>query len=273
MASYSPIHMSLATLDSSFVTAINATIPTSSTVTYTCDSKADAYLDLAAARALYRFETDAVDLTDIDNEDIKFYTDISASELNMNPTLAIVKLSEAYETSVGKDAGLVYHDFIRHLAAELFGRHEVADLFNNERALKYSLFSSGDAVRMNLEAKFNAANGLDTSDDSDDNIVYSLLKQMLQLCPERFENTNDSTLFDASLAAGTSSCLPFVVGDKLSFKLTIYPNPSQATDIFGASTTKTVAARSYEIITTIVNNGNADSDNADPNVVSADMLD
>lgn len=270
MTTYQPLNMALTAFDTSFAAVDVADIPRESTPIYVTDAQSRGYIDLGTIRQLYRFETDSNDLTDVSGDDIKFHTNVGAVVGSLNPLLTTVDAG-SINGNVNTLNGLVYHDFIRHLALELFGRHEVADMFNNEKALKNSLFNSGQTIDAEIRNKINNADNLDVSDESPDNLVYSLLKQMLNAQPQRFENTNDSNLFDASLNDGVPSCLPFVVGDSISFKLEIFPNANQATTIFSGDTSVVVNPRSYEIVLEVVDDGLAETMNPQQSDITNDL--
>lgn len=113
---------------------------------------ADLYVDTQVLRETFKFQTDSNDITDISDNDIKYFTfrdkfwsmdadhsfaiNIADAVQNWtdtnNPTyISHVPIAEGPDDN----KNMVSHDFVRYLAKSLFNAHQGVDLFNNEDAL------------------------------------------------------------------------------------------------------------------------------------------
>jgi len=253
------------------------------------DARAIIYVTETQVKDIFKFRTDAADITDADATDIEFYTyDDAFNALELNPANAMmntnlstnaIALADKNGVAYAPNKCLVAHDFVRHLAEDLFGSYIGVDILNNELALLANLrLKCGDVGEGNVMtvikeavqkvsvnstepdmageagAKYmtNASTGLD-------NLCRVLFSQMIDTEPARFAN----------LSEGSSDIdprpLPFFPGDSLNFKVTINPAEGQHEFIRGAEG-EPVATRSYEIRLQVV----ADDDASANTEVAAD---
>lgn len=235
-------------------------------------------VSLDTMRSVFQFQTDATDLNNLPESDIKYFVDTEAWEglADVQPANAMLDHSEstgAISTADPNGAILpaekmfVAHDFARYLALRLFNTPYGVDLFQNEDELmtdirtKCSALADGGIVwkavmdKLSAVNKQNAADGENDSGkymtnpaadadpaDAQNNICRVLMLQMLNTQISRFQ---DITLNNASQTGtvGVLQGLPFVEGDSISFKLTVNPAADQEL----ATGVEKFAGRSYEI--------------------------
>jgi hypothetical protein len=246
------------------------------------------YVPQSVLKETFKFQTDAVDLTNDAIDDLKYFvhkdTYLASVDLSRNPADAMLDASGvqhllddgAGNTSIGQTTSqgtpyalnkmFVCHDFVRYLAKKLFNTHFGVDLFNNEAELlqniRYkcsSLDPSGTLTNIVnvLTAADVSNNELDGSlnglnymtDATNDNT--NLTRVLMQ----QMKHTQAGRARFATDISGTDlpQGLPFRIGDSISFKLTINPAADQhlLTDVtaFGG--------RSYEIKYVLVGDAEA----------------
>ena len=237
------------------------------------DARAILYVKEQDIKAVFHIKTDAADVMDTDSSDIEFHTYYEAfTDLAINPANAMmnvdglsndaIALADKNSIPYADDKALVAHDFVRHLAKDLFGSHIGVDIFNNELALLQNIRTKCGDSEGNVMDIINAAvmkvsrsstdaelDGLDGEDGSKymtnenitpANLCRELYNQMISAESSRFAN-----LDEASSDTDTRP-LPFFAGDSINFKLTINPAEGQQALTRGPDGTA-VAARSYEI--------------------------
>ena len=235
----------------------------------TADAKATLYIPLATIKNVFKFQTDSNDVINAAESDIKYYTDDEAWPV-LNPANARMDTVTAIATS--NEAGafpekkfMVAHDFIRHLADDLFGTHLGVDLFNNETELLDNIRTiCGDAAAGNawhditesiLKVSLNSteagltglagaagAKYMTNENTTAENLGRVLMTQMIGAAPTRFASVE---------ASEAPQSMPFAVEDIISFKLTIEPAENQKL-LTKAEEDADVPPRSYEIRLEIV---------------------
>lgn len=245
----------LSNFESSITMSVSGTVASSSIPSITADALADIDISLSALKSVFKFSTNSEDVTDLAADDLKYYVD-SASFPSVNPANATVKAADAIATSgIAANKQYVAHDFVRHIASELFNTYHGVDLFNNELALLNNIRSicgseSGklwDTLKGKLSkvgvagdhtdlVKTSAKYYLTNANTTDENFTRVLMEQMMGVDSDRF-----ATLESAD-ADGLRS-LPFKSGDSISFKLTINPDANQK-DLTGVAEVK---SRIYQI--------------------------
>lgn len=228
--------------------------------TITSDAIASYEISLAAAKSAFYFETDSTDMLDASASDIHYYVNWPAAYV-LNPAHAYVYDSPIAITgpdgALANNRLLVKHDFVRHIAKELFNTHLAVDLFSNEEATVEDIASKGHtAWTNNIKSKIDAVsaggalvdpsggyttNALDTSA----NLCRVLFQQMMYSDSSRFTNLNTLASTDVSYVY----YLPFKANDSISFKVVLYPEATQ-NDIVNSNTP--VPSRSYRIKIKIV---------------------
>jgi hypothetical protein len=201
-------------------------------------------VSLQAFKDIFKFQTDAKDVTNAAETDIRYIVDKSVweSDVSRNPvdatldhasglTSGAIALS-GQKGSYAADKKFVCHDFIRHIASHLFNTHHGVDLFTNEDELLLSVrqqsldvayaaildvLAAVDVNNTTLDSSFtdlsdNVYYAKTDSDTSANNIGRVLFRQMINQQPARFDTIEDTDL---------PQSLPFVENDTVSFKLTI----------------------------------------------------
>lgn len=234
---------------------------------------AEYYVSVADMKSAFYFQTDSRDINDLSGEDIKYYVKWPAHVV-LNPCHAYVSTNPIAVTNangvIDDNRQLVKHDFIRHVAKDLFNTHLGVDLFSNEQELKDDLASKGHTQAWeSILSDISAVNVLNTtiqgpdaageyytSDalDTSANLCRELLGQLLSTAPSR--------VYDISAIAVNGDIslekffIPFEDGDSISFKLTLRSAPNQHELVSKADP---VPDRTYKIRLNIVNTVNADS--------------
>jgi hypothetical protein len=250
---------------------------------------AEYYVSVADMRDTFYFQTDSRDINDLSGEDVKYYVKWPAHVV-LNPCHAFVSGNPIAVTNVNgvidDNRQLVKHDFIRHVAKDLFNTHLGVDLFSNEQELKDDLASKGHIQAWSsILTDISAVNVLNssllgpdaygeyyTSDalDTSANLCRELLGQLLKTAPSRVYDLS-AIAVDGNLAL-EKFFIPFEDGDSISFKLTLSAAPNQHELVSKATA---VPDRSYKVRVNVVNTVNADSSThaSGTNVVVNDCTD
>lgn len=246
-------------------TAVTPVLDVSATAEY--------YVSVADMRKTFYFQTDSRDINDLSGEDVKYYVKWPAHVV-LNPCHAFVSSDPIAVTNsngvIDDNRQLVKHDFIRHVAKDLFNTHLGVDLFSNEQELKDDLASKGHTQAWaSILSDISAVNVLNntllgpdasgeyyTSDalDTSANLCRELLGQLLKTAPSRVYDLS-AIAVDGNLAL-EKFFIPFEDGDSISFKLTLSAAPNQHELVSKATA---VPDRNYKIRLNVVNTVNADS--------------
>jgi len=199
-------------------------------------------------KSIFLFQTDS---EYEQTKKIKYYT-FTNPEFNIKlseSTLDHIQANRAI-VNLRNNTMFLSNDFIRYLAQCLFGTHQGVDLFVNEEDLNNDLKNKLDNSmdqNYNLMQSINAIDGTDASlntdtvkkyvydhrigryvncytkyfmdnYDNNKNLCRELMLQMLYYNPERFANLEDTK---------DTQPLPFISGDTLNFKISVYPSQGQ----------------------------------------------
>lgn len=205
------------------------------------------WMNVNAVKDTFQYQTDSLDVNDVNASDIKYYV-FDSSFTELNPADASVLDASggsgamATASSNGDlypaDVMLVKDDFVRYLAKKLFNTTFGVDLFSNEDDLKSNVETacgSGAAgntwydVKSKLAAVGATNNALAGPDAQShyystngstgtSNLSRELLLQLIGADVGRFQNVQHTD---------TPQPIPFVAGDSISFKLTIKPAEDQ----------------------------------------------
>lgn len=137
--------------------------------------------------------------------------DVITDDLNNNQYS--VDNSANYQNNI-----TVGHHYVRYLANKMFGNKELADIFNNEQAVRESI---------NDASNNNAGNGT-AYNLSDDAIAEKTFKNMMkydEAC--RLTDMSGTWLSDNGSATRFCADVPFLPGDKVVFMLTVCSNSGQ----------------------------------------------
>jgi hypothetical protein len=273
-----------------------ASVYTEQTDPITADATATINVTKEELYQIFKFQTDAADITDANNPDtsttfedvdIKFYTYYDgftavASELNPANALVTDNAIVTTDATTGGDAYpddkmMVAHDFIRHLADDMFTTPYAVDLFDNEVNLlknirtvcgqgtsaggqKYVLENIADKIK-SVSTIVGDISGIETDVNSlkympNINVENSGVKMNLgrilfsQMMSDATRITSwldpsNAVLPLATFPRDQPLPLPFVDGDEIIFKVILKAAPTQH-ELVRSSTP--VADRSYKII-------------------------
>jgi environmental stress-induced protein Ves len=263
-------------LESSVALGVSGGITSSGINDVVADARAIFYITQAQAQAIFKYQTDSFDISNNTTNDIKYSIDYSAfTALGLNPANAMldapastgaIATMDAYGVAFEQNKMLVAHDFIRHIADDLFGTHLGVDLFNNETELIQSARSvCSDAADGNVMYGINhlvsrvsttsteEVTGLEESNgikymtnanETNENLCRVLFNQMIGATPQRFANIENTQEFQS---------LPFEVDDSINFKLTLSAAEGQHL-LTRSEADPAVASRSYEIRLLVTDN-------------------
>ena len=219
-------------------------------------------------KSVFTFQADSFDYTDISASDIHYYINMDQwpTNLKINPVNAMMYSSEpprlpmlATGGNIDASKNFVKHDFIRYLALKLFNTPNGVDLFNNEQALIQHLNAMGNAsFQGDISGtlwRYDSGNGIGTNGEGSNLSTDSENKRYTtndftsnsNICRELFNQmifNNRDRFMDISFNPTSGQAkLPFVAGDSISYKFTVFPASGQevltGVNAFGG--------RSYEI--------------------------
>jgi hypothetical protein len=251
-------------------------------------ANAEYYASVSSMRNAFYFQTDSRDISDLSGDDIKYYVNWPVHVI-LNPCHAYVSSNAIATTdlsgNIPSNRQLVKHDFIRHIAKDLFNTHLAVDLFQNEQALKDDLASKGhseawESILSDISAvsitnttlqgpdgsgEYYITNGITTNN----NLTRELLGQVISSAPVRLYDLSGIAL-NNNLALEKFS-IPFQDGDSISFKLTLKAAPNQHLLV---DKVNPVPDRTYRIRLNIVDTVNGDSSTyeAGSNVIVDDCV-
>jgi hypothetical protein len=239
------------------------------------DAIAVQYITLEQIKAIFKYQTDSFDTVNEPSSDIKYYTHYDAFDaLDLNPANAMLDAAEssdpiayqdAQSAAFAKNKMLLAHDFIRHMALDLFGTHLGVDILNNEKELVQNLrLVCGDSEEgctwFDIKAAIKAVSTISTETltglegDADKymtnanittaNLCRVLFSQMMGQAASRFAEIANSE---------EEQSLPFEVADSIRFRLTVNPAEGQKL-LTRQEADPEVASRVYEIRWVIVAN-------------------
>jgi hypothetical protein len=215
---------------------------------YEMDVSATATIDikLTDAKKIFRYIIDASDIDDLDNTDTQYYVKMNnwPENLILNPAHAILEASSNEFGTYEDRRNMVKHDFVRYLAKQLFGTHKGVDLFTNEAEIKYDIAKKSHEtswihIKNTLDNAYKSESQpyfTNADVDATNNFTKDLLLQIIDKNPSRLSSLS-------SIMNNNYFSIPFEEGDSISFKTTIYPEPTQK-NLTGKSS---IEARPYRI--------------------------
>jgi hypothetical protein len=242
---------------------------------FTADVTANFPVELSVARDLFRFQSDAVDIMNAAETDIKYkvnyiqdtnQVDNIPEQVLGSDWLAQATCNDGDQIYVDGTSGAsknkVAHEFVRYLAHKLFNTHLGVDLFVNEEELVTEL--NKDARRA-LDATLTELTELNGGDYCVKDFVIDdgTYKHPSQVILSKIIANDSDRLADLQpyfIAGGDQSGdvagtpaptfrMPLMVGDTVQFKLLVEPDATQHTLTQLATA---IVARSYKIQLTIV---------------------
>ena len=171
---------------------------------------------------LFSFKTDSADLADdIDDTDITFGTD--KTKWYSGDFLSLDYDTLTYETGStdlngGESDNLnIAGEFVRHVAQQIFGGQQAADVFENEATLlsnTKALYSTLDSA---IDTKLDTSNTQGTNGNrSSTNFSWQVFSKMIQNQQARV-----LTVINNRSSANDTMYVPLAVGDSISFSVTL----------------------------------------------------
>jgi hypothetical protein len=184
-------------------------------------------------RNLFTFGTDSIDINDVVSEDLLYrvnWTDNSNNPLDIDIDLSANVISGNIASGLANQ-NLTY-DFVRYIALQLFSTSNGVDLFNNESTLRASLKNKFNVTLNNKLIELEAL-GSQTDNDTTDNPVRDVMRQMLSSDPERFQDISGNLYYGQGADFNSNEIsfykVPFIAGDKVYFNVILHASDSQHT--------------------------------------------
>lgn len=205
------------------------------------------YVPLADLEETFKFKVDASDVNDLDAQDTEYIVQpASFPKINVAHAMADDATYSAGQIATGYAANrmLMKHDYMRHVALELFNTHHGLDLVSNEVAVSKNFSAKGTALyntdisQALYVASGSGAGNLQNDASGNTNISRELLRHIMETAPERLETVRDGS-------GSQIHSIPFEVDDTLNFHVTVGAAPGQ-----NALTGRTAAisTRTYRVI-------------------------
>jgi len=220
------------------------------------DARASITLPANDFSGIFSFHTDSSELNDLSGtQDIICKTDSDAWNAVVKAKLAHgnlvvdenpVNANYASDTAFGGRQSIQY-DFVRHIAKEITGGYNNADIFKNEAALRADVSgATNTAVHEDIVRVLDAADDQPYALDTSANVTGKLLRVLLNdnSGVQRVLTDMAATQTDASGASGYDRKFLFDAGDVLFYKVTLKNGGIEAS---GGLSARTVSDRSYLI--------------------------
>jgi hypothetical protein len=211
---------------------------TATTITTANDATLAGALSAATLKTVFKFKTDALDLTDVDTE---FVADVSSSlfALESGKVVSAASVDSGDQVDSNASEQSIEYDYIRHVAQQLLG-HRKADIFSNEATLR-GVVTDQDSLWVS-----EIQEALSTNDQA---CINELMNTLTSSSAGR---TTLANLTEYSNDSGVSTFeFPFASGDTLVVPVTFNALSGQAitnTNI----TDGEVSARTYNVSFAIV---------------------
>lgn len=220
------------------------------------DARASITLPANDFSGVFSFHTDSSELTDLSGlNDIVCKTNSTAWTNVLKSKLAhgnLVVDENPINANYNSDTAFggrqsVQYDFVRHIAKEVTGGYNNADIFKNETALRGDVSgATNDALHADIVTVLNAADDQPYALDTSANVTGKLLRVLLNdnSGVERILTDMAATQTDASGTSGYDRKFLFDAGDVLFYKVTL---KNDGIDAAGGLSARSVSDRSYLI--------------------------
>ena len=211
---------------------------TATTITAANDASLAGALSAATLKTVFKFKTDALDLTDSDTE---FVQDITHANFALvsGKVVSAAEVDGADQVDSNATEQSIEYDYIRHVAQQLLG-HRKADIFSNEATLR-GVVTAQDSSWVTAIQNSLTSNAQDCIDELMNTLTSSAAGR-----------TTLANLTESSETDGVSTFeFPFASGDTLVIPVTFNAISDQAitnTNITDGS----VSARTYNVSFAIV---------------------
>lgn len=228
------VNFTLTGLNQEFTLGVSGELAAEAPVTLDVSAVAVYNVRTSDMQAVFKFQSDSMDVNDLDASDIKYYVYMNnwPADGSLNPVHAGMLTNPILATAgdIVANRNLVKHDFVRYLADKLFNTPHGVDLFSNEDALLSDLATKGAAAKAAIDASLNAVNQAYAAyGDSPNkystnaltgaaNFSRELMRQVASQAPQRFASITGSTAIQS---------VPLADGDTINFKVSISPAANQ----------------------------------------------
>lgn len=224
-------------LDADLIMDQQATLDASAATVVAGDATAVFQLNVADLKNVFKFQSDSLDVNDVNATDVKYYVYPASWPVGVNVAHAMMQGEAAVGASgaMSADGGsyddnrnLLKHDFVRYLSKKLFNTIFGVDLFSNEDALLANIVGHGNTIKTGIVTKLttvgvsgshadlsgaDASKFLTNDTTGQANICREIMRQLAGNSPARFK--------DMSNNSGVIYSVPFEEGDALYFKVTV----------------------------------------------------
>jgi hypothetical protein len=224
-------------LDADLIMDQQATLDASAATVVGGDATAVFQLNVADLKNVFKFQSDSLDVNDVNATDVKYYVYPASWPVGVNVAHAMMQgtAAEGASGAMSIDGGsyddnrnLLKHDFVRYLSKKLFNTIFGVDLFSNEDALLANIVGHGNAIKTGIVTKLttvgvsgshtdlsgaDASKFLTNDTTGQANICREIMRQLAGNSPARFK--------DMSNNSGVIYSVPFEEGDALYFKVTV----------------------------------------------------
>lgn len=285
MANPDAIHFVLDAFESSSTMNVSATLDSGAAPGDITDISATAvyYIPLDTMKSVFRFSSNSWDIDDVSATDVHYFTFMEnwPDSLHINPAHAMLDAPDSANPILSSGLApakmLVKHDFVRHLAKELFKTPAGVDLFNNESALLNEIKRLGDESfdsdisgmmwaknayaslsDVNETPPYQANNAGETkffvdvsservctTDEFDhkENLSRELFRQVLNQGSSRFNDVTFANIDVNGTQISHTAPIPFEADDSISYKFNVEPAAGQN----GLTGTTAFGGRTYKI--------------------------
>ncbi len=189
---------------------------------------------LSALKNTFKFQSDALDISNVAASDVKYYVYPANWPTGVNVAHAMLQGEHATGASGKLGSGyddnrcLLKHDFVRYLAQKLFNTVHGVDLFSNETELLENIVGHGNAIKDGINTKLTevgvsgntaglagsvGSQYLTNATAESKNLGRIIMQQLASSAPARFST-------DISNSDAIQS-MPFQEDDALYFKVTV----------------------------------------------------
>lgn len=193
-------------------------------------------LNVADLKAVFKFQSDSLDISNATATDIKYYVYPDAWPVGVNVAHAMMQGAAAVGATgamtveggtYDDNRNLLKHDFVRYLSYKLFNTIFGVDLFQNETELLENIVGHGNTIKTGIVTKLTAVGVTGSNASLSDvsgskyftnaetdtnNICRVIMRQLASSAPDRFTTMTASSAIQS---------VPFVADDTLYFKVTV----------------------------------------------------
>lgn len=205
--------------------------------TFSADAQAIIDVSTSIMKQIFQFKTTSKNINDLLEDDIQYkHNEEYWDDLCLNITNSELQRSKY---PVYTNSSQVKHDFMRHIANELFNTHYAVDLFANEKEMLTDIcnnisHSLNTEIKTLLAYNGSSYDSVDTSYNFSKKLLFQMVRS--QVGTQRISNLLDDT--------SAFQSIPFKSGDEVQIRVVL---KSVETQSLLVSNTTTQYSRSYII--------------------------